>query len=121
MAREISSVCNFIFSSICTSLPTDTVDVELMIRTVKVFIPIGKTIWLNPWCFHHEVGLCSPFPCYAGKSKPFKVNVDKQQCGIITMPCPTFLPLLSLNITPGSMHQERPGLGGLTKGIDSTL
>ena len=35
------------------------------------------------------------------------------------MPCPTFLPLLSLNITPGSMPQARPGLGGLTIGTGS--
>ena len=35
MAGEISLVCNFIFSSIHTSLPTDTVGVELTIRRVK--------------------------------------------------------------------------------------
>ena len=35
MAREISLVCDFIFGSNCTSLLTDTVDVELTIRTVK--------------------------------------------------------------------------------------
>ena len=62
-----------------------------------------------------------PFPSLWGKYKPFKAKVDKQQCGIITMPHPTFLPLLSLNINPGSMLHARPGLGGLTKGIGSTL
>ena len=35
MAREISPVCNFIFGSVCTCLPTDMVDVELTIKTVK--------------------------------------------------------------------------------------
>ena len=35
------------------------------------------------------------------------------------MSCPTFLPLLSLNITPRSMPQARPGLGGLTEGTYS--
>ena len=35
MAREISPVCNFIFGSICTGLPTDMVGVELTIGTVK--------------------------------------------------------------------------------------
>ena len=58
MAREISPVCDFIFGSICTSLPVDTVDVELTIRMVKgiytyrkdhmaesmVFLPCSKTV-----------------------------------------------------------------------------
>ena len=35
MAREISPVCNFIFRSKWTGLPTDTVDVEPTIRIVK--------------------------------------------------------------------------------------
>ena len=35
MPREISPVCDFIFRSIQTGLLTDTVDVELTIRTVK--------------------------------------------------------------------------------------
>ena len=35
MAREISSVCDFIFSSLHTCLLTDTVDIELTIRMVK--------------------------------------------------------------------------------------
>ena len=35
MAREINPVCNFIFGSTLMSLPADTVDVELTIRTVK--------------------------------------------------------------------------------------
>ena len=35
MARKISPICNFIFGSIWTGLPTDTVDVELTIRMVK--------------------------------------------------------------------------------------
>ena len=35
MAREISPICDFIFGSIRTSLPMDTVDVDLTIWTVK--------------------------------------------------------------------------------------
>ena len=35
MAREISPMCDFIFGSLCTCLPTDTVDVELTVRTIK--------------------------------------------------------------------------------------
>ena len=62
MAREISLVCDFMFGSICTGLPMDTVDMELMIRTVKgiytyrkdhtaesmVFSPRSRTIILFP-------------------------------------------------------------------------
>ena len=40
MAREISPTCNFIFGSICTGLPTDMMDVELMM--VKRHIHIQK-------------------------------------------------------------------------------
>ena len=35
MAREISPMCNFVFGSIHTGLPTDMVDVELTIRMAK--------------------------------------------------------------------------------------
>ena len=35
MAREISPICDFIFGSIHTCLPTDTVDMEVTIRMVK--------------------------------------------------------------------------------------
>ena len=56
MAREISLVCDFIFGSICTGLPTDTVGVELMIRMVKGIYMYRKTMQPNPWCFHHGAG-----------------------------------------------------------------
>ena len=62
MAREISPIWDFIFSSICTGLPTDTVGMELMVRKVKgiytyrkdhmaesmVFLPWSKTVILFP-------------------------------------------------------------------------
>ena len=58
MAREISPICNFIFGSIWTGLPMDTVDVELTVRMVKgiytyrkdhtakstMFLPWSRTI-----------------------------------------------------------------------------
>ena len=58
MAREISPVCNFIFGLIRTCLPTDMVDVDLNIQTVKgiylyrkdhtmqsmIFTPWGKKV-----------------------------------------------------------------------------
>ena len=35
MACEISPICNFLFGSIRTNLPTDTVDVEQTVQMVK--------------------------------------------------------------------------------------
>ena len=35
MARDISPICNFIFGSIWTGLPMDTVGVEHKVRMVK--------------------------------------------------------------------------------------
>ena len=60
MAREISPVCDFISSSICTSIQMDTVDVELMIRTVKGIYTIGKTIWQIHGVLTMEQD-CNPF------------------------------------------------------------
>ena len=58
MAREISPVCDFIFGSICMGLLMDMVDEELIIQMVKgIYICTEKTLWLNPWCSHHGVGL----------------------------------------------------------------
>ena len=62
-----------------------------------------------------------PFLHYTGKYKLSKAKVGRQQHGIKTMPCLTFMPLLSPNIILGSMTQVRPGLEGLTKGIGLTL
>ena len=54
MAREISPICNFIFRSVWTGLPTDTVDVELTIRTVKGIYTYRKdhtaeSMVFSPW------------------------------------------------------------------------
>ena len=35
MAHEISPICNFLFGSIRTNLPMDTVDIELTVWMVK--------------------------------------------------------------------------------------
>ena len=52
MAREISPVCNFIFGSIWTGLPMDTVDVELTVRMVKGIYTYRKdhtAMVFSPW------------------------------------------------------------------------
>ena len=121
MAREISPVCDLIFDSICTSLLTDTVDMELMIKTVKGIDTYRKDQMAESTVFSPWSRTITPFPCYAGKYKPSKMKVGRQQHGIITMPCLTFLSLLSPNIILESTPQVRPGLDGLTNDIGLTL
>ena len=54
MAREISPICDFLFSSIRTGLLTDTVDVELTVQTVKRIYTYRKdhtteSMIFTPW------------------------------------------------------------------------
>ena len=54
MAREISVVCDFIFGSIHTALPMDTVDVELTIWMVNGIYMyrkyhMAKSMVFSPW------------------------------------------------------------------------
>ena len=54
MAREISPICDCIFYSIRTGLPTDTVYVELIVRTVKGIYMyrkdhMDKSMVFSPW------------------------------------------------------------------------
>ena len=72
MARKISLVCDIIFRSICTSLPTDTVDVELTIRTVKGIYTYRKdhtteSMVFSPWC-----RTVIPFPSLHRKIQAFQ-------------------------------------------------
>ena len=50
MAREISPICAFIFGSIRTCLPTDTVGIGLTVRTVK-----GIYVQKGPYCRVHNL------------------------------------------------------------------
>ena len=111
MGRDISPVCNFIFGSIWTGLLADTVDAELTVRMVKGITHIGKTIWLNPWCFHHGVGLLSYSLHYKGSYRLIRMKTNKLQHGIKDMLHPTFLPSPNPNI---DVPEGRPGLDGLT-------
>ena len=121
MAREISPVCDFIFSSICMSLLTDTVDVELMIRTVKCIYTYRKDHMAKSTVFSPWSRTTTPSPSLHREIQAFQMKVGRQQHGIITMPCLTFLPLLSPNIILESVSQVRPGLDGLTEDIGLTL
>ena len=71
MAREISLVCNFIFGSICTSLPTDMVDVELTIRTVKGIYTYRKDHAAKSTVFSPWSRAVIPFPLLCRKIQAF--------------------------------------------------
>ena len=62
MAREISPVCGFTFRSICMSLLTDTVDVELTIRMVKGIYTYRKDHTAESTVFSPWSRIMIPFP-----------------------------------------------------------
>ena len=72
MAREISPVCNFIFRSICTGLLMDTVDVELMIRTVKGIYTYRKDHMAESMVFLPWSRTVIPFPSLCKKIQAFQ-------------------------------------------------
>ena len=82
MAREISPVCNFIFCSIGTSLPTDTVNVDLAIKTAKGIYMYCKGCTIEPTIFTLWSKSVIPFPLLRPKLQAFKD--DKKQN--MTMP-----------------------------------
>ena len=64
MAREISPVCDFIFQSIWTGLPTDTVDVELTVRMVKGIYTYRKDHMAKSMVFLPWTRTIIPFPSF---------------------------------------------------------
>ena len=82
MSREISPVCDFIFRSIRTSLPTDTVDVDLTIRTGKGIYTYQKNHTMESTIFTPWSKTVIPFPLLRWKIQALKD--DKRQN--MTMP-----------------------------------
>ena len=72
MAREISPMCDFIFSSICMSLPTDMVNVELTIRTVKGIYTYRKDHTAKSTVFSPWSRTITPFPLLCRKIQAFQ-------------------------------------------------
>ena len=77
MAREISPVCDFIFGLIRTSLPTDMVDVDLTIRTLKGTYTYRKDHTMESTIFTPWSKKVIPFPFLIQKIQAFKY--DKRQ------------------------------------------
>ena len=118
MAREISLVCDFIFGSIHRGLPKDMVNVELMIRMVKAIYTYRKDHTAEYMEFAPWSRTIIPFLPYIAKSKLSRMKTGRQWHVVMTMPCPTFLPLPNSTI---NMPQERPILDGLAEGTISNL
>ena len=72
MAREINPMCDFIFSSICTCLLTDTIDVELTIRTVKGIYTYHKDHTMESMIFLPWSKTVIPFPSLRWKIQAYK-------------------------------------------------
>ena len=75
MAREISPVCNFIFGSIGTGLLMDTVDVELMIRTVNDIYTYRKDHMAESTVFSPWSRTVIPFPSLCKKIQAFQDEI----------------------------------------------
>ena len=119
MAREISLVCDFIFRSIRRSLPTDTVDVELTIRTVKGIYTYRKDHMAKSTVFSPWSRTITPFPSLCWKIKAFQDETRQATTWDINNAVPNFSTPPRQNITPGNVLQVRPELGGLTEGTGS--
>ena len=73
MAREISPICNFIFGSIWTGLPMDTVDVELTVRMVKGIYTYRKDHMAKSMVFLPWSRTIIPFPSLQRKIQAYQI------------------------------------------------
>ena len=67
-------MCDFIFGSICMCLLTDTVDVELTIKTVKGIYTYCRDHTVEPTIFSPWSKSVIPFPSLRWKTQAFKDN-----------------------------------------------
>ena len=77
MARKISPICDFIFGSISTCLATDTVDIDLTVRTVKGIYTYRKDHTTESTIFTPWSKKVIPFPSLRWKIHVFQD--DKRQ------------------------------------------
>ena len=77
MAREISPICNVIFRLIRTCLPTDMVDTDLHVRTVKGIYTYRKDHTTESMIFTPWSKKVIPFPSLRWKIQAFQY--DKRQ------------------------------------------
>ena len=77
MTREVSLVCDYIFGSIHTALPMDTVDIELMIQMVKGIYTYRKDHTAKSTVFSPWSRTIIPFPSLQRKFQAFQ-NENRQ-------------------------------------------
>ena len=78
MAREISAICDFIFASLHTCLPTDMVDIELTVRMVKGIYTYHKDHTAESMVFLPWSKSVIPFPSLRHKIQTFQDDNSKQ-------------------------------------------
>ena len=78
MTREINLVCNFFFGFMRTNLPTNTVDVELTLRTVQGIYICHKDHTMETTIFTPWSKSVIPFPSLRKKIKAFKEDSKGQ-------------------------------------------
>ena len=78
MAREVNLVCNFFFGFVCTNLPSDTVDIELKVRTVHGIYTYRKDCTVESTIFTLWGKKVIPFPSLRRKIKAIKEDSKGQ-------------------------------------------
>ena len=73
-----STICGFIFGSLCTCISTDTVDVELTIRMVKGIYTYHKNHTVESTVFSSLSKSVIPFPSLRCKIQTFQNDNSKQ-------------------------------------------
>ena len=101
MAREISSVCDFIFRSIRTCSPTDMVNIDSTVRTVRGIYMYRKDHTVESTIFTLWSKKVIPFPHLDEKYKHLRMTKDRTQHHGMMVTSSNFLPL--------PRHQETQG------------
>ena len=121
MAREINLVCDFFFDFVCTNLPSDMVDVELMVRMVQGIYTYRKDHTVESTIFTLWSKNMIPFPSLRRKIKAFKENNRRPMTTVWNNNVmPQFSAPSKPPKTPENMPQAKSELSGLIITINST-
>ena len=76
---KISPICDFLFGSIRTNLPTDTVHVELTVWRVKGSYTYRKDYTMESMIFTPWSKKVTPFPCLRHKVQTYQDNQGSEK------------------------------------------
>ena len=82
MAYEISPICDFLFGSMRTNLPTDTVDAELTVWMVKVIYMYRKDHTTESTIFTPWSKMVTPFPSMRCKIQAYQDDQRSESVAI---------------------------------------